>query len=91
MSVHECLADGKPQGVLDGAAWASPGKAVRVKGEDRWGRVELLWRCCGALEVVFIDGEERVTEIFAEGGLSNPYADYPHNLWPDGYILPNRY
>lgn len=90
MRVHVCRPGGKPVGVLEGAAWAAPGKAVKVKGEDRWGRVELLWRCCGALAVKFIEPTEEEL-IFGEGDLENPYARYPHKLWPQGYVLPNRY
>ena len=50
-SEHACDTGGKPLGVLDGPAWAAPGKVVQLDGLELYGRVRLVWRCCGAVLV----------------------------------------
>jgi hypothetical protein len=90
MNDHVCVEGGKPQGAMEGLAWASPGEVVKVDGEARWGRVVLAWRCCGAVEVHFAvnAAHGRSTETFSVDKLTNPYSDYPNNMWPAKYLVP---
>ena len=48
-SQHKCDANGVRVGALDGPAYAVPGEVVMFPETDTFGRVRLLWRCCGAL------------------------------------------
>jgi hypothetical protein len=54
-SIHQCDTDGAPLGALDGPAWADPGRPVHVPETGLYGRVRLVWRCCGAYLVEFMD------------------------------------
>lgn len=57
-SEHRCDAGGKALGVLDGPGYALPGDPVRLPGADAFGRVRLIWRCCGAFLVECMDTPE---------------------------------
>jgi hypothetical protein len=61
-SEHRCDPNGAPMGALDGPAWASPGGVVSLPEAETFGRVRVVWRCCGALLVecmTFPDDSER--------------------------------
>lgn len=49
-SVHKCDPNGSPLGALDGPAYAVPGEPVQLDS-GLFGRVRLVWHCCGALLV----------------------------------------
>lgn len=48
---HTCDVGGKAMGVLEGPGYALPGDPVRLPGAGVFGRVRLIWRCCGAFLV----------------------------------------
>jgi hypothetical protein len=95
MQNHECRPGGTPTGTFgpDRPSWAEPGQLTKIEGEDRWGRVVYLMRCCGERIVELVDQEERSVgaERFRTADLENPYGAYPHALPPAGYWVTNHY
>lgn len=91
--VHRCPQGARPPG-LSGpdTAWGDPGKMVKVAGEERWGRVFLLWRCCG-IRTVHLGpdgaGEHHAYREMPLKALENPYSDYPSQLPPEGHPVPD--
>lgn len=93
---HRCRPGGKPVGELgtDRPGWGEPGQLTKLEGEERWGRVAYLMRCCGERLVEFVrqDGScETETERLWLRDLVNPYGAHPFNLPPPrGYLTPKR-
>lgn len=87
---HTCRADGAPVGVLDWPLYAAPGEIVRLAGQDRWGRVDILWRCCGVIDVTFcrdmFEAPEVLTLTLVD--VIGAYQDCPANLPPNGCRIP---
>lgn len=92
---HRCLKNGKPIGALgpDRPSWAEPGAVIKIADESRWGRVDLLWKCCGMREVsVTAEGAEGIEILqLSADGLENPVGRHarPHHVivpapWPRG-------
>lgn len=92
---HVCLRPARPTGALgpDRPAWAEPGALTKVADEDRWGRVDLLWQCCGARDVaVARQGAEGIEVLHLPvDALENPVGAHalPHGVavpaaWPRG-------
>ena len=50
-SEHRCDENGARVGVLEWPPFAAPGRVVRLDMTDLYGRVRLVWRCCGAVLV----------------------------------------
>ena len=50
-SQHKCDANGAPVVANDGPVYTTPGEPVMFPETATFGRVRLLWRCCGALLV----------------------------------------
>lgn len=95
MQAHRCRPGGKPVGQLgsDRPSWGEPGQLIQLEGEERWGRVAYLMRCCGErlVEVVRQDGSCEVeTERCWLRDLANPYEAYPSQMPPKGYLIPKR-
>lgn len=95
MQAHRCRPGGKPTGALgpDRPSWGEPGQLVKLEGEERWGRVVYLMRCCGEriVETVRQDGScEAETERMWLRDMVNPYGAYPASLPPRGYLIPKR-
>lgn len=67
-SEHVCDQGGKPLGLLEGPGYALPGDAVRLPEADTYGRVRLIWRCCGAFLVECMDTPD------------NPRAEGTHTM-----------
>jgi hypothetical protein len=86
---HKCLKNGKPTGALgpDRPSWAEPGAVTKIADEDRWGRVDLLWKCCGARQVTLqAEGQEWFeTLCLPVDALENPVG--AHRV-PAGVLLP---
>lgn len=77
----------------DRPGWAEPGQLTKVAGEEKWGRVAYLMRCCGERIVEFApqeDGQDPETGRYRVDGLENPYGAYPAQLPPKGYMVPHR-
>lgn len=80
-------------GELDWPPYAAPGEVVRLTGEDQWGRVDLLHRCCGIIDVACYTDQgadavtvrpctlDDVTRVWSG-------VDYPANVPPTGYRIP---
>lgn len=79
-SVHRCAPDGTPMGALAGPVHAEPGRAVWCAETGLYGRVRLVWRCCGTALVEMItdpddvECEQTVTSRFRLDELSPPPA-----------------
>jgi hypothetical protein len=89
---HRCLKNGRPTGNYR-PSWAEPGEVVKIADEDRWGRVDLIWRCCGMRDVSVpaIGAEGIETLHLAEDGLQNPVGEHKRPprypvpaVWPRG-------
>lgn len=79
-------------GELDWPPYASPGEVVRLTGQDAWGRVDLLWRCCGVIDVSLYqdqDSDVTTTRPYTLDEVTSVYgAGYPANVRPEGYRVP---
>lgn len=91
MSRHVCRRGGRPARAMEGAAWAMPGEIVKLVDEDRWGRVEMMYRCCHVYDVRVEATEDQEGGIFTlpPDGLENAYEAYPANMPPKGYPVPS--
>jgi hypothetical protein len=61
-SEHKCDVNGAPVSATDGPQWADPRGVVQFPDVQMFGRVRLIWRCCGARLVecmTFPDDPER--------------------------------
>lgn len=95
MKKHVCLTPARPTGAFgpDRPSWADPGAVTKIADEDRWGRVDMLWRCCGARDVaVTAQGSEGIEILHLPvDALENPVGRHarPHGCvvpapWPRG-------
>lgn len=48
---HRCAEGSSPVDMSRWPVWADPGHVVHFRGSDDYGRVRLVWRCCGAVLV----------------------------------------
>jgi len=89
---HTCRKGGKPITALEGPAWAAPGEIVKLADEENWGRVAVLYRCCHTYEVrVKAFGEQEAgTLVLGPDGLENAWGNYPANMPPKGYPIPQH-
>jgi hypothetical protein len=87
---HTCIKGGRPVVWKNRLIWADPGELTKVAGEERWGRVELLYNCCGARQVRFeaFGEDEAEVRMMRQEELENPWEAYPANLPPRGYPIP---
>lgn len=94
---HVCRASGHGVGLvvgeLDWPPYAAPGEVVRLTETAAWGRVDLLYRCCGTIDVsCYADQDtDAVTVRPCSLGEVTPVwsgADYPANVPPTGYRIP---
>lgn len=89
MTDHKCLKPARPTGALgpDRPIWGEPGEVTKLADEDRWGRVDMLWRCCGARDVaVTAQGEEGIEILHLPiDALENPTGRHAR---PHGYVVP---
>lgn len=89
MGKHICLKPARPTGTLgpDRPSWAEPGAVTKIVDERRWGRVDLLWQCCGARDVsVTLQGEEGIEVLHLPvDALENPTGAHAR---PHHYIVP---
>ena len=90
---HICRKGGKPIGAREGLGWAAPGEVVKLADEDRWGRIETLWRCCHSYDVRVAPygDDEGGLYILAPEALEDAYDAYPANLPPGGDPIPVPY
>lgn len=91
MQAHECRPGGTPTGALgpDRPSWAEPGQLTKVAGEERWGRVAYLMRCCGERIVEFVEDSTVTAERMRTADLENPYATRGSRP-PAGYPVTDR-
>lgn len=73
--------------------WGEPGELTKLADEDRWGRVELIYTCCGERQVRLAAFDEHEAEVRRcwIADLENPWDDYPASLPPRGYPVPKRW
>lgn len=71
------------------------GEVVRVKGEDRWGRVKIGFygpaEHAGKFGVDFADQDNvfnTTQELMPFDAVVSAFSDYPRNIWPSGYVVP---
>lgn len=83
---HKCLKPARPVG-NNRPSWAEPGAVTKIADERRWGRVDMLWRCCGARDVsVTVQGEEGIEVLHLPvDALENPTGAHAR---PHHYIVP---
>lgn len=91
---HRHLVPAVPVDALKGRpVWGEPGEITKLAGEDRWGRIALLCRICGARCVMFaaFGGEDAEVRHLPLVALENPWEAYPVNLPPRGYPIPKAW
>lgn len=72
--------------------WGKPGELTKLVDQERWGRVILLYTCCGEREVdvqPFGGDEGGVLRCWITD-LEDPWEAYPANLPPRGYPVRTR-
>ena len=90
--VHRCRTGGAKVSELgpDRPPWAAPGEIVRLTDQERWGRVALLFTCCGEREVRVeqFGDEDAATLRCWLSDIESAFESYPANLPPRGYPIP---